>query len=99
MSKTPRTPARWSIPSLAISTVLGLALGLSAGAAADRAVGSVLGPSGQFAVGMTTAIVVSIGLVLLSYRWLTRDKGRHAAELGADHQHGASSGRNEENLN
>jgi hypothetical protein len=73
MSETPRTPARWSITSLAISTVVGLALGLSAGAAADRAVSSVLGPSGEFAVGITTAILVSSGLLILSYRWLTRE--------------------------
>jgi len=75
MSEAPRTPARWSIPSLLISTVVGLALGMAAGAAADRAVSAVLGPAGQFAVGMTTAILVSIGLGILSYRWLTRGTG------------------------
>ena len=72
MSETRMTPARWSIPSLVISVVGGLASGFSAGAAADRAVSSILGPSGQFAVGITTAIVVSTGLGILSYRWLTR---------------------------
>ena len=80
MSKTPRKPAGWSIPSLVISIVVGLLLGLAAGAAADRAVSSVLGPAGQFAVGMTTAILVSIGLGFLSYRWLTRGKGGDSAE-------------------
>jgi hypothetical protein len=74
MNETSKTPARWSIPALALSIVVGAALGFSAGAAADRAVSSVLGPSGQFAVGLTTAILVSSGLIVLSYHWLTRGK-------------------------
>jgi hypothetical protein len=83
MSRTPKTSAGWSIPALALSTVVGLALGLSAGAAADRAVGSALGPASQFAVGITTAIFVGFALGTLSYRWLTRGKDGDTAKPGA----------------
>lgn len=75
MSETPRNAARWSVPSVALSVVIGLLLGMAAGAGVDRVAGPVLGMQGAFAAGLATAAVVGVLLGVVSYRGLTR-RGR-----------------------
>jgi hypothetical protein len=67
MSKTSIGRPR-SFAVLVLSIIIGLALGLSVGAAVDRMSSSFLPPTGQFAVGIVTAIVVAAFVGSMTYR-------------------------------
>jgi hypothetical protein len=71
-NESPGSGSGWHVPSLIISIMAGLLLGFAAGAAADRLIAPALGLSGQFAVGLLSAIVVALVVGGLSYRGLTR---------------------------
>jgi hypothetical protein len=71
MSKTSIGRPR-SLFVLVISILIGLALGLSAGAAVDRVSNSFLPPFGQFAAGIVTAIVIANFVGNITYRTFAR---------------------------
>jgi hypothetical protein len=83
MSEAPKTPAHWSVPSLVLSSVIGLLLGMAAGAAVDRLASLALGPQGAFAAGLASAALVGAVLGVVSYRGLTRRGVADPAEPSA----------------